>query len=131
MGIGQSSCVPLQPPMANIPEEDTTPAGGFSTTKPGPTMTIQNVKQHESRMSMNMPKKNGGVRSVAARTENLSTFSCFSSISTMSNFFKVTEAPFGGLIPAKILRQEMQKRQEQLMNNEGATDQPNEQTKDQ
>jgi len=58
-------------------------------------------------MQMKQPKKFGGARSLAARTENHSTFSYFSSISTMSNFFKVTDAPFGGVIPANILRQAM------------------------
>ena len=56
-----------------------------------------------------------------AHTENHSMTSFFSSISTMSNFFKVTDAPFGGVIPANILRDAMQQRQDIAANNEGAT----------
>lgn len=37
----------------------------------------------------------------------------------MSNFFRVTDSPFGGVIPSSVLRQAMEKRQEKI-NQEGA-----------
>ena len=45
-----------------------------------------------------------------ARTEKHSMKSYMSSLSSMSNFFRVTESPFGGVIPSSVLRQAMDKR---------------------
>ena len=51
-----------------------------------------------------------GVRSFA-RTEKHSVKSYMSNLSSMSNFFKVTDSPFGGVIPSRVLRVAMEKRQ--------------------
>ena len=45
-----------------------------------------------------------------------------SSLSSMSNFFRVTDSPFGGVIPSSVIRQAMEKRQQQIKR-EGAQEQ--------
>lgn len=64
-----------------------------------------------------MRPKKPGARSFY--TENVSMKSYMSSLSSMSNFFRVTDSPFGGVIPSSVLRQAMEKRQEKI-NQEGA-----------
>ena len=54
-------------------------------------------------------KHSMGVRSFA-RTEKHSVKSYMSNLSSMSNFFKVTDSPFGGVIPSRVLRVAMEKR---------------------
>ena len=60
-----------------------------------------------------LPQK-GSTKIVGARsfaqTEKHSMRSHMSSFSSMSNFFRVTDSPFGGVIPANVLRQAMEKR---------------------
>ena len=56
-----------------------------------------------------------------ARTEKHSVKSYMSNLSSMSNFFKVTDSPFGGVIPSRVLRVAMEKRQQQLNQDGGAS----------
>ena len=58
-----------------------------------------------------------GVRSFA-RTEH-SMRSYMSSLTSMSNFFRVTDSPLSGVIPSSVLRQAMEKRQQELSRAEG------------
>ena len=44
-----------------------------------------------------------------------------SSLSSMSNFFRVTDSPFSGVIPSSVLRQAMEKRQNQIDKENSAT----------
>jgi len=70
-----------------------------------------------------------GARRGFARTENNSTHSWASSISSMSKFFRASESHLGGVIPSSVLREALKKRQEQSKR-EGASDifsQPEEQ----
>ena len=50
-----------------------------------------------------------GVRSLA-RTEKYSMKSYMSSLSSMNNFFRVTDSSLSGVIPASVLRKAMEKR---------------------
>ena len=85
-------------------------ANDGQTGNPGLTLTDANLRKYSS----TMPRKQsfGGTRSFA--TEKHSMKSYMSSLSSMSNFFRVTDSPYGGVIPSSVLRQAMEKRQEQL-----------------
>ena len=62
----------------------------------------------------------GGPRSFA-KTEKHSMRSYMSSLSSMSNFFRVTDSPFSGVIPSSVLRQAMEKRQNEMDKENSAT----------
>ena len=87
--------------MQDIPEEGTNQAQTTMFAAP----TIDNLQKYSK--TMNQHKM--GVRSFA-RTEKHSVKSYMSNLSSMSNFFKVTDSPFGGVIPSRVLRVAMEKR---------------------
>lgn len=69
---------------------------------------MANIKNFTS----TMPKKpgyGGGTRSFA-KTEKHSMRSYMTSLSSMSNFLRVTDSPFGGVIPSTVLRAAMERR---------------------
>ena len=93
--------------MQDIPEEGTTKDGNYPQTTMFAAPTIDNLQKYQK--TMNQHKM--GVRSFA-RTEKHSVKSYMSNLSSMSNFFKVTDSPFGGVIPSRVLRVAMEKRQQ-------------------
>ena len=104
--------------MHDIPEEGLIPSitNGFDPSSQFEAPTHSNIQMY----SKTMPKNAFGARSFA-RTEKHSMRSAYSSISNVSNFFRVTDSPFGcGVIPSGVLRAAMEKRQEKLKQ-EGAT----------
>lgn len=102
--------------LSKIPEEGQPSSGAAandSEATPFSVPTAANLQKFSSAMR---PKKMGA-RSFY--TEKVSMKSYMSSLSSMSNFFRVTDSPFGGVIPSSVLRQAMEKRQEKI-NQEGA-----------
>ena len=104
--------------MHDIPEEGPTPSttNGVQPSQHFEAPNHFNIQPY----AKSMPKNAFGARSFA-RTEKHSMRSAYSTISNVSNFFRVTDSPFGcGVIPSSVLRAAMEKRQENLRQ-EGAT----------
>ena len=89
--------------MQEIPEEG---LPGLQSPMKFTAPTAKNLQKYENQKTSNVM----GARSFA-RTEKHSMKSYMSSLSSMSNFFRVTDSPFGGVIPSNVLRQAMDKRQ--------------------
>lgn len=106
--------------MQNIPEEGQGSSRGKvdGEQKKFAAPTFANIQKYSS----TMPKGAGfGTRSFA-KTEKHSMRSYMSSLSSMSNFLRVTDSPFGGVIPSTVLRAAMEKRQQEILQ-EGAAEQ--------
>lgn len=106
--------------MQDIPEDGQMPAFKTDQAKGAKfaAPTIANLQRHSMTTKESKPL---GARSFA-RTEKHSMRSYMSSLSSMSNFFRVTDSPFGGVIPSSVIRQAMEKRQQQIKR-EGAQEQ--------
>ena len=85
-------------------------------TKPFAVPTVANLQSYSKTGKGGKPF---GVRSLA-RTENHSIKSYMSSLSSMNNFFRVTDSSLSGVIPASVLRKAMENRQQQDLQKEGA-----------
>lgn len=91
--------------MQSIPEEGLAPASTMQMKAIIMAPTANNL----SKLPQKSQKKVTGARSYA-QTEKHSIRSIISSLSTMSNFFRANDSPYGGVIPANVLRQAMEKR---------------------
>ena len=109
-----------KPAMQDIPEDGQMPAFTPTATKENKNFAVPTVANLQNYSKTGKGGKPFGVRSLA-RTENHSVKSYMSSLSSMNNFFRITDSSLSGVIPAAVLRKAMEKRQQEA-NKEGGTE---------